>query len=209
MLLHSNYGKPSVLKASLFYNFIDATVAELADAHVWGACGRPYGFKSHQSHQKRIIGRSVDYFFVFLLIWEYKKFFGGFTNEWKTILNQNYFCRPLRSRPFWPSHGNTGRLFTKAWMDRRFIDDNSLSTIFRRLCTIVCLHWWCQTQQRFRSHRLWWICIFLIWCCFFLAYQTWIFWWTACCKRRQQAARLCFYRLFDFRFIYDRFSNRN
>ena len=32
---------------------IDAAVAELADAHVWGACGQPYGFKSHQPHQEK------------------------------------------------------------------------------------------------------------------------------------------------------------
>ena len=27
------------------------SVAGLADAHVWGACGQPYGLKSHKSHQ--------------------------------------------------------------------------------------------------------------------------------------------------------------
>ena len=37
----------------MLYYILLAVVAEQADAYVWGAYGRPYGFKSHQPHQKK------------------------------------------------------------------------------------------------------------------------------------------------------------
>ena len=36
----------------MLYYILLAVVAEQADAYVWGAYGRPYGFKSHRPHQK-------------------------------------------------------------------------------------------------------------------------------------------------------------
>ena len=44
---------------------IDAAVAELADAHVWGACGQPYGFKSHQPHQEKKKSRNATFSFLY------------------------------------------------------------------------------------------------------------------------------------------------
>ena len=37
----------------MLYYILLAVVAEQADAYVWGAYGRPYGFKSHRPHQQK------------------------------------------------------------------------------------------------------------------------------------------------------------
>ena len=48
----------------MLYYILLAVVAEQADAYVWGAYGRPYGFKSHRPHQQKRRWKSSFFHFL-------------------------------------------------------------------------------------------------------------------------------------------------